>query len=358
MLPGATKEFRTKELPVGYKTTKLYEKPPPNVYVYGPPDFILPPGHNWMYQAVKNYGWHYWYKVPKNREVVNTSHLQRWKNDSQNFNDFIKGLSKNQFSRKNSDTKSTYIATGMAAGPALPATTVASVNPVLTIAQLMDCGLINHETFDPEKFCKSFPCDTKLRNCVTRAHAECIVEMKHDFKGKKIHMAHDKGNKRGLDHLAKAASLFNRKTGKIDTKVVDINTSGSCGEGVADGLQNSLGSVGCPTFFKLASCCTDNGGGGVLEESATKLKERGLTLPRFIVSNCCVHTHQISLSHGIQTYFGSGSINKKNVMQMMHSAYDLQSHLGPDEFQHFAKLAKEWVFDQLGDNPTPEEGHF
>lgn len=127
---------------------------------------------------------------------------------------------------------------------------------------------------------------------------------------------------------------------------------------ICDNIEASRKAVGCPENFQLASATTDTGEAGTLEASANKLIERGAAIKEMIANNCDIHSLNVASGNGVPAFFGNGAMENKNMVQMMSNIYSMQIHLGTYEFQKYAKMAAEWVREQLAENPTPEEGHF
>jgi hypothetical protein len=91
---------------------------------------------------------------------------------------------------------------------------------------------------------------------------------------------------------------------------------------------------------------TDSGGGGVLESLGNQLKKRDLCSPSYLVASCTLHAIQIALANPVKKAMGEGSLEARTMMQMLHSAYDLQESMEYSEFRLVMKEAKQWVEDK------------
>ena len=143
------------------------------------------------------------------------------------------------------------------------------------------------------------------------------------------------------------------------TYLLDINATGEDGEDIGDSIAASLKVVGCPEAFKIASLSTDNGGAGTTDEGMAKLIARGLTILNALVAGCTIHGLCLQLSEGIIKWFGQGGLDTSNMMQMLHSAYDVQKHFTTEEWHHTITVSAEWVKERLSDDyEIDEEDHF
>jgi hypothetical protein len=95
---------------------------------------------------------------------------------------------------------------------------------------------------------------------------------------------------------------------------------------------------------------TDSGGGGVLESMGNQLKKRDLCSPTYLVPSCALHANQIALANPVKKAMGEGSLGARTMMQMHHSAYDLQELMEYSEFQLVMEEAKQWVENKQNDS--------
>jgi hypothetical protein len=55
-----------------------------------------------------------------------------------------------------------------------------------------------------------------------------------------------------------------------------------------------------------------------------QLKEKDLCSPTYLVVSCTLHAIQIALANPVEKAMGKGSFGARTMMQMLHSAYNLQ----------------------------------
>ena len=113
-----------------------------------------------------------------------------------------------------------------------------------------------------------------------------------------------------------------------------------------DGIQWSLKKLG-DTLKYFSGTTTDSGGGAVLCDLGSSLSNRALCNPfSYKYSPCTLHALQLSFANGIKTVFLEGKLTRRNIMQLIHSCYDLQSRLTKEERCLF------WEF--ATDTPAPD----
>jgi hypothetical protein len=61
------------------------------------------------------------------------------------------------------------------------------------------------------------------------------------------------------------------------------------------------------------------------------------------VASCTLHAIQIALANPVKKAMDEGSLGASTMMQMLHSAYDLQEWMEYSEFQLVMEEAKQWV---------------
>jgi hypothetical protein len=79
----------------------------------------------------------------------------------------------------------------------------------------------------------------------------------------------------------------------------------------------------------------------VLELLGNQLQKRDLCSPTYLVALCTLHAIQIALVHPVKNAMGKGSIGARTMMQMLHSAYNLQESMECSEFRLVMEEAKQ-----------------
>ena len=111
----------------------------------------------------------------------------------------------------------------------------------------------------------------------------------------------------------------------MKTVLVDVDKSGGSSNECALALKHSMKKLtGEETLtVKLAGQMTDSGGGGTLESVAKELKVLGLQNDIYSIGSCTLHLLQLALATPMKKAFGDGGTNNLNVMQLLHSCYNL-----------------------------------
>jgi hypothetical protein len=144
----------------------------------------------------------------------------------------------------------------------------------------------------------------------------------------------DKGNKKGLSHFVKILLWWDKTEKKVQTFVLDIDASEGRSEGCAEAIQHSMKRANKTTItLPLKGQTTDSGGGGVLELLGNQLKKRDMCSQPYLVALCTLHAIQIALANPVKKAMGEGSLGARTMMQMLHSAYDLQESVEYSEFR-------------------------
>jgi hypothetical protein len=221
--------------------------------------------------------------------------------------------------------------------PALPLSQAANVMPMVVAATLIDLGVLNKAKVSA--FATSFPSETYLRDMLFTSAAEVILQLSHKLRDiQTVFIACDKGNKRGVSHFVKILSWYDRKTMSVTKQLLDIDASEGLTEDCANAIMFSLKKVG---GIKLQGQCTDSGGGGVLDGLHRAIAQRQLCRNGYLVASCSLHNLQLSVANPIKQLLGDGGLEKKNVMQLLHSIYDLQDSLGNEVWNvHVAEAVK------------------
>jgi hypothetical protein len=121
-----------------------------------------------------------------------------------------------------------------------------------------------------------------------------------------------------------------------------------CGEAIAASLKK-IGSI------RLQGQTTDSGGGGVLDGLHRSLEERQLVHPFYSVASCSLHNLQLSVANPIKATMGEGGLDRKNIMQLLHSVYDLQESMEREVWRvHVAEALK--FLEAFGASNTPYLG--
>jgi len=83
-----------------------------------------------------------------------------------------------------------------------------------------DTGLFDN--IELEKYIKSFPSDNTLRKCDPHQATRDTIVISRKLHNRKIYMACDKGNKKGIGHFVKRSSTWDPISGSVEVNTVDI----------------------------------------------------------------------------------------------------------------------------------------
>jgi len=237
--------------------------------------------------------------------------------------------------------------------PALALSAAVFAVPLIMKACLYDTGVFNFPKCKEEQFSKAFPSDWLLRKHNWHQATRDAILLGNQLKTKRIYMASDKGNKKGIGHMAKVLCSWNTDDPNtipfVDTRMLDIDAAGGTHKECAEGINASMNKLKAhdnDSTHLLAGQATDSGGGGTLEGLADALHAIGnVCAPReeCLIASCSLHALQLQLGNAIKTTFGEGAPDKVNCMQLIHSAFRLQEPLNSDEWRHVLQKSSDFV---------------
>jgi hypothetical protein len=211
--------------------------------------------------------------------------------------------------------------------------------------------LINDQ-IDFKLFSKSFASARNLRGILISFTVDSLVKVGNHIHGEdNVFLSCDKGNKKGLSHFVNILSWWDKTEKKVQIFVLDIDVSEGTLEGCAEAIQHSMKKVNESTIsLPLKGQTTESGVGGVLESLGNQLKKRDLCSPTYLLASCTLHAIQIALANPVKKAMGEGSLGARTMMQMLHSACDLQELMEYSEFRLVMEEAKQWVEDKQNDS--------
>jgi hypothetical protein len=283
--------------------------------------------------------------VPKTHVVIHRSYLKRLQNKESQIDELRQSVGKKKYT--GTPLSKRLLASGLALVPGLSLTGAELVIPLVVFAFLADLHLIDDQ-IDLELFSKLFVSARNLRNILISFAVDSLIEVGNQINGAdNVFLSCDKGNKKGLSHLVKILSWWDKTEKKVQTFVLDIDASEGRPEGCTEAIQHSLKKVNNTTItLPLKGQTTDSDGGGVLESLGNQLQERDLCSPTYLVASCTLHAIQIALTNPVKKAMGEGSLGARTMMQMLHSASDLQELMEYSEFRLVMEEAKQWVEDK------------
>jgi hypothetical protein len=217
------------------------------------------------------------------------------------------------------------------------------VIPLLVAAFLAYSHLI-HYNLDFNLFSKSFASAHNLRDILISFAADSLIEVGNQICGaENVFLSCNKGNKKGLSHFVKILSWWDKIEKKVQTFVLDIDASEGTLEGCDEAIQHWMKKVHNTIALLLKRQTTDSGGGCMLESLRKQLQKRGVCNVAYLVASCMLHAIQIALANSVKKAMDEGSLGAYTMMQMPHSAYDLQESMEFSVFRLVMDEAKQWV---------------
>ena len=277
--------------------------------------------------------------VPKTHAVVPKAHLKRLQNKEKKLTDLEKQFKRKRFPDVSMGTKTT-IAMALVSVPALALKAAQYFIPSIVAAFLLESKILNYKTFDALEFARSFPSEFYFRSLMFEQAAKCLVSFAVELRDKRVFLSCDKGNKKGVGHFVKMLSYWNDSKSAVEFKCLDMDASEGDTNACAEAIEHSLKSVGA---IRLQGSTTDSGGGGVLDSLANALEAKGICQDNYKVAGCSIHAFQLTLAVPTQKILGEGGLGMKNVMQLIHSVYDMQEALDFDEYVEIMDKARAFV---------------
>jgi hypothetical protein len=292
--------------------------------------------------------------VPKTHAAVSRSYLKMLQKKAAQIDTLQQSIRKKKYT--GSPLSKRLLASALVSVPGFSLTGAELVIPLVVAAFLADSNLID-DKIDLTLFSKSFASAHNLRDIVISSAVDSLIEIGNEICGAdNVFMSCDKGNKKGLSHFVKILSWWDRVQKQVKTFVLDIDASEGTSEGCAEAIQHSMKKLNNTlALLILTGQTTDSGGGGVLESLMEELKKRDLCTPTYLVASCTLHAIQIALANPVKKTLGEGALGARAMMQMLHSAYDLQESMEFGEFKLIMIEASQWVQQQqAGDLPAAD----
>jgi hypothetical protein len=194
------------------------------------------------------------------------------------------------------------------------------VLPLVVAAFLADAGI----AFNPEALAKSCPSAKTLNSFIVDGSVDSILWLEEQFRdADAVFISCDKGNKKGIDHFPKVIRWWSKKERKLMSACIDADGSGGKSEQCAAAIWHSVKKF-CNAITLFCGQTTDSGGGGVLYSLERFLKKLNLcSVPTYFVAPCTLHGMNLIFANSVKGVFGEGGLDYRNVMQLLHSLYDL-----------------------------------
>jgi len=278
---------------------------------------------NFWKQDISVQGKTVWIDLPSTHKVVLKSDLSRWEKDLLILRNVRKKMQSVSYST-NICGQTTW-AIALASVPALGMSAAQCFVALVFYAMMIDTGLFNFRSkrkpFNMHTFAQSFPSEGHLRKLMNNQAARDTMSLGKQIRTKRVYLACDKGNKKGVSHFIKYLAWFDFEQMQVKKQLLDMDASDGTSEDCAYAIKHSLLKLG---DIQLSGQATDSGGGGVLEGLAKELEKLNLCGDDYIVAACSIHGLQLQLANAVKRTLGEGGLGQRNAMQMLHSVYDLQ----------------------------------
>ena len=313
------------------------------------PSMSPPPKRNITYamNPVHSQGQCFEFDIPSTHKIVHKGYLSRLEKESEILYKIRAKMQQSQHQTDSAFAQGLW-SIALAAVPALAMSAAQFFIPMMFCVFLCDTGLFDYKKFDRTLFARSFPSDNTLRKYSLLSASRDAMLLGHELRESKTCMSCDKGNKKGIGHLAKHLSRW--IPGRVSKHLLDIDASGGSSIECAAGTKASVNKPRLnddDNTHLLSGATADSGGGGTLEKLHECMDAEGLCIDEdeCLIGSCCMHCVQIQLKNAACNAFGEGALDKINAMQMLHSVYRLQISMTLDEWRHILFLSSEFVCD-------------
>jgi hypothetical protein len=289
--------------------------------------------------------------IPNHYTLVRLQTLGCLYSDTEQLTKLKNTVSADKFSW--GDTARWYIACGLSQIPRASFYALEQFIPCIIAALFMQAGITS---ISFEALANSMPSQATIKSIAFDGAAECLVIQRARLsKACAVMLGCDKGQRHGIDHLPKCLSYFNLEDDRVESFCLDNDPTGGTSDSTAHAVAHSLNTkLGREVLQFLYAQSTDSGGGGTLYS----LKEGLLTLNwvsdyLYFVLPCTIHAWQRALQNAMEGVFGLGGLGSRNLLQLVHSCYDLQQCFPGLELSAMWRIALGEAGDEGSDRDTP-----
>ena len=266
---------------------------------------------------------------------ISHKRLNQLTKDSRIVNNIKAKLRRKKFTF-NKDSSRKMLAAGLAHAPSLSWLAGSYFIPCIIGSFLTEIDF----DFHPKQIASMSPCRSTLSYILQEAAVDAMLELrdKVHHPDTNIFLATDHGNKKGLHHCVKILSLWDEENNKVKRITLDFDATGGTSEETSEGIHHSLSKLDLPDRpLVLNGQHGDAGGGGTSSSLKDWLAKKNRIIDNdeseYLMTTCTLHGIQLTLSNPILSCFGSGGLEKRNILQMLHSAWNLQQQYEWFEFQ-------------------------
>jgi hypothetical protein len=212
--------------------------------------------------------------------------------------------------------------------------------------------------FSPHQIATSSAKAGCLKDILEKNGVDSISALRELVKDVDLFIACDKGNSRkGINSFVKYICGWDEKRKRVVKYVLDIDVADGKSADAADAIDDSLSKIDQPgrQKRKLVGQGSDAGGGGVGRRLFECLKKKGRTEEHYLIATCLLHGWQCVLGNAIEACSGSGGLLKRDVLQMIHTVYQIQGEYEIEEFKGMWRLVSGKEFQTM---PKPNIGRW
>jgi hypothetical protein len=150
-----------------------------------------------------------------------------------------------------------------------------------------------------------------------------------------LYLACDKGNcQKGINAFVKYLFWWDKDKKRVLTHMLDINAADNKSYDAASAIDTSLRKIDRPeTKRKLAGHGSDAGRGGTGTSLYVCLKQKDRAEEYYLIATCSLHGWQRVLGNAIEGCSGGGGMYKRDMLQMLHTAFQIQEEFEIPEFK-------------------------
>ena len=269
---------------------------------------------------------------------MNKQRLSALEAKAKKYDNFLQQLGSEKY--KGSTLGNLLIGVGASLVPQSGYLGLAVILPFVLGSVLMNAGI----SVDLDNLVTSLPGRDTIQSLVTENAIDTIMFIRESITANcHIFVSSDKGNQKGKKNLAKFICWYDRASRKVKTFLLDVDCADEDTSDIAEVILHLL-KRSFPADFdiKLDGQCTDSGGGGTKHAFSRAMKAKGLTIDHYLTCTCLLHNLQTCLRNSVQNFMGEGGVDDegeyvRNVMQMLHGAYNLQNWQENDELKELWK---------------------
>jgi hypothetical protein len=220
-----------------------------------------------------------------------------------------------------------YYNSALYQAPRLSTYMAEQIFPLIIAGFLADAGI----AFKDEAIASSCPSAKTLNQFIVDGSIDSILWLEDQFRdASAIFIACDKGKRKGIDHFPKVISWWSTTDKKVCSACIDADGSGGTSDECAQAIWHSIKKFrGAIPFFYGQT--TDSGGGGVLHSLQRAMARLLLCSGIYFIAPCTLHGMNLIFANSVKAVFGEGGLDYRNVMQLMHSLYDLVGRYEPQQ---------------------------